>query len=228
MSYYDEDFYNEPSEFEQQVEEFKESLLTAVKEEYKAEIDLLRKENADLQEVKRNFESIKHDYNQKVRELETQKINLKNEVRRERLLELMGDFKAELFSPRRNSKSGPKCDKCDKNRRIHFLSPSGNKLYEDCICKNNILFYEPRTSICSSFAVMNGEFIAWYKSYSIDRADGMGLESLGVSGVAKFIWDGEDFEKIEERYYDVFFKTMEECQAYCDWLTEKEANKVKS
>lgn len=228
MSYYDEGYYYEPSEFEQQIDEFKESLMKAVKDEHKEEIERLRTENAELQEVKRNFESIKRDYNQKVSELGIQKNNMKNEVRRERLLELMGDFKAELFSPRRNRKSGPKCNKCDDTRNIPFLSPSGREMKEECVCKNNIIFFEPQTSICSSFAVRNGEFIAWYKSYSVDRADGMELESLGVSGVAKFIWSGERFEKIQEQYYNVFFEKIEECQAYCDWLTEQQANKVKS
>ncbi|KWX79944.1 hypothetical protein [Paenibacillus jilunlii] len=227
MSYYDEDYYNEPSEFEQQVDAFKESLLNAVKEEHKAEIERLRKENAELQEVKQNLESIKREYNQKVAELGIQKNNLKNEVRRERLLELMGDFKAELFSPRTKWMSGPKCNKCDDKRRIPFLSPSGKEMVEDCSCKNNILIYEPRTNICSSFEVRNGKFMAWYKSYSVDRADGMELESLGVSDVAKFIWAGEKFEDIKD-YYKAYFKTEEDCQSYCDWLTDQESNKVKS
>lgn len=55
----------------------------------------------------------------------------------------------------------------------------------------------------------------------------MELDSLGVSGVAKFIWAGESFENIAEPHYNVYFRTEEECQAYCDWLTEKEANKTK-
>lgn len=226
MSYYDEDFYCEPSEFEQQVDEFKESLMNAVKDEHKAEIERLRKENIELQDVKKNIDTIKRDYNQKVSELEIQKRNLKNEVRRERLQELMGDFMAELFSPSRDRKSGPKCDKCNDKRRISFLSPSGKEMEEVCTCSNNIIFFKPTANICSSFAVRNGEFIAWYKSYSIDRSDGMELESLGVSSVAKFIWSGESFEKIEERYHNVYFRTLEDCQEYCDWLTEQENKKV--
>ncbi|ETT46226.1 hypothetical protein BSK66_31650 [Paenibacillus odorifer] len=227
MGFFDGDFYREPSEFEEQIDQLKESLMNAVKDEHKVEIEWLRKENAELQEVKQNLETIKRDYNQKVVELDMQKRNLKNEVRRERLQELMGDFNAELFNPSRDRKSGPKCDKCNDKRRIPFLSPSGKEMEEDCACKNNIIFFKPTTNICSSFAIRNGEFIAWYKSYSIDRADGMELDSLGVSGVAKFIWSGESFENITEQYYNVFFKTIEDCQSYCDWLTEKEANKLK-
>ncbi|CAH1054073.1 hypothetical protein [Paenibacillus pseudetheri] len=146
MSYFDDDFYREPSEFEEQIDQFKESLMNAVKDEHKAEIERLRKENAELQEIKQNLETIKRDYNQKVVELDMQKRNLKNEVRRERLLELMGDLKVELFTARKNWKSGPKCEKCDERRKINFLSPSGKKLSEDCGCNNNISFYKPNNT----------------------------------------------------------------------------------
>lgn len=137
----------------------------------------------------------------------------------------MGDSKMELFTARMNWKSGPKCDKCDALRRIQFLSPSGKKMMEECICKNNISFYAPRTHICSSFEFRNGKFMAWYKPYS--DADGMELEYLGGSSVPRIIYSGECFESIQETHYNVYFRTEEDCQAYCDWLTEKEANKLK-
>lgn len=223
MSYYDEDFYYEPSEFEQQVDEIKQALMNSVRDEFKAEMERLRKENAELQEVKRNLEVIKREYNQKVVELDMQKRNLKSEVRRERLLELMGDFKVELFRARRDLRSGPKCDKCDEARNIYFKSPSGKQMVEQCVCKNNITYYKPEPCICSSFELRNNEFMAWYKPYR--EADGMELELLGSSSVSRFIYKGEDFESIEEMYYSVYFKTQEECQLYCDWLTEKEASK---
>lgn len=34
-----DDFYDEPSEFEQQVDEFKQSLMNAVKDEFKTEME---------------------------------------------------------------------------------------------------------------------------------------------------------------------------------------------
>ena len=42
MSYYDyEDYYGEPSEFEQQIDEFKNSLFNAVKQEHKDKMEQL-------------------------------------------------------------------------------------------------------------------------------------------------------------------------------------------
>lgn len=223
MSYFDEDFYCEPSEFEQQVDEFKQALMNSVRDDYKAEMEQLRKENSDLQEVKQNLESIKRDYNQKVIELDMQKRNLKNEVRRERLLELMGDFKAELFRATRDYKSGPKCDKCDSARNIYFMSPSGKQMVEACTCKNNITFYKPQSFVCSSFELRHGEFMAWYVPYR--EVDGMQLETFGSSDVARHIYNGEEFENIPENHYRILFRNQEDCQAYCDWLTAKEAEK---
>lgn len=216
-----DEFYNEPSEFDIQMDAFKETLLNAVKDEYKAEMERLRKENSELQEVKQNFDQIKREYNQKTVELDMAKRNLKNEVRRERLLDLMGDFKVELYRAQSYFMSGPKCDKCDEARKIHYKSPLGKPMVEECDCKDNITYYKPKLFVCSSFELRNGDFIAWYEPYR--ETDGMRLESIGSTTVPKFIYKGEDFESIKETHYYVYFRTQEECQAYCDWLTAKEA-----
>lgn len=218
--YYDNDFYNEPSEFDMQVDEFKQSLLESVKDEYKSEMELLRKENADLQEVKRNYEQIKQEYKNKIVELEQQKSNLRYEVRRERLKDLMKDFEVVLYRAYSKSKSGPKCNKCDEERNIYYKSPLGKQLVEQCDCKNNITYYEPRKYVCTSLASRDGKFMAWYTQYDDNNIDGFKLNSFDSSFTAKFIYSSEKFEDINEKSWDVYFKTEEECQAYCDWLFE--------
>lgn len=219
---WDEEFYNEPSEFEQQIYEFKQGLMNAVKDEYKEEMESLRKENTELQQVKNNLDQIKREYNQKVVELDMQRRTLKNEVRRERLLELMGDFKVELYRADWKRKDGPKCDKCDDTRRIHFESPTGRKMTEECTCKGSFKYYKPRLHVCSSFELRNGEFIAWYKPYR--DTDGMEIECLGSLNVPRRFYCGESFENLPEYHYETYFTTEAECQAYCDWLTAKEVN----
>lgn len=74
MCYYDEDFYNEPSEFEQQIYEFKEALSKQVRDEFIEKMDKLEKENAELQTVKKDFDKIKQDYEDKKRKLDYLKI----------------------------------------------------------------------------------------------------------------------------------------------------------
>lgn len=216
-----DDFYNEPSEFDMQVDEFKQSLLNSVKDEYKADMERLRKENADLQEVKQNFDQIKREYEKKKIELEHMKRNLRNEVRRERITELMGDFGVELFRASSKWQDGPKCNKCDDKRIIHYTSPLGQPKQETCDCKNSIKYYEPQSYLCSSFEVRDRGFIAWYKAYEIHRADGMEFEFISSSSTPMKIYAGEEFETLDDPYY-IHFKSKEECQAYCDWLTAKE------
>ena len=53
MSWYDDDFYNEPSEFDMLVGEFKESLMKSVKESYVKEMEQLKKENEELKEFRK-------------------------------------------------------------------------------------------------------------------------------------------------------------------------------
>ena len=54
-----DDFYGEPSEFEMQISEFKDSLKQSVSHEWIDKMNALEKENAELQEVKTLFDSNK-------------------------------------------------------------------------------------------------------------------------------------------------------------------------
>ncbi|KAF6636550.1 hypothetical protein H6F38_04740 [Paenibacillus sp. EKM208P] len=217
---YDHDFYDEPSEFEQKMDELKETLMDSIKQEHKDEITRLRKENVELQEVKKNLKSIEREYNQKCAELETRKRQLVYEVRKERLAELMSDFRVELFKASSTRELGEKCSKCNENRYINFKSPQGNDMTERCTCAVGRTVYKPTAHVCSSFENRSGKLIAWYKEHK--DADGMRLEELSYSDAPRLIYNGEKFEDIKERYHNVYFKTEEECQAYCDWLTERE------
>ena len=67
--YYD-DFYNEPSEADIYIEELKDKIRTEVKEDIINELEKLRKENKELQDVKNNINKLEKEYNQKKNELE--------------------------------------------------------------------------------------------------------------------------------------------------------------
>lgn len=218
-----DDFYNEPSEFEMQIDEFKQSLLKTVKEEYKLEMERLRKENSDLLELKQKFDQIKQEYKIKGRALELEKKHVLQIVRKERLQDLLKDFEVTLYRPDYSLVKGPKCNRCNEERRIWFKDPLDRETFVDCPCgENKTKHFKPRIEICSSFENRNGKFIAWYKPYGRDTD---GFEFYGSSNVPKMIYAGEEFGSIDTDYYNLYFKTEEECQAYCDWLTEKERNK---
>lgn len=221
MSYYDENFYQEPSEFEMMVNELRATLLKSVKEEYINEMDRLREENKELQEIKKNFEQIKRDYEKKKREVATEYEVKKSQVRRERLSELMQDCEVELYTVGSASKYKPKCDKCDKDRKIHFKTPSGKDTFEMCECSSRIHIYEPIPTLISSFSIRNGKGYAWYKVQDRGRHDEyLTYYEDSISG-SELITSEEQFD--DKVYsYKTLFQTEELAQKYCDWKNEND------
>ncbi|MFJ5713149.1 hypothetical protein [Neobacillus sp. NPDC093127] len=220
MDWYENDFYDEPSEFDAQVEEFKENLMKSVKKDFVSEMNRLRQENKELQDIKTNFEAVKRDFENKKRQLESEYQTLKSNVRRERLSQLMKDFEVELYSVASTSKSKPKCDKCDKKRRIYFKTPSGKETYEMCECNDRIAVYEPIPTILNSFSIGNGEGFAWYK-VKIDGSDEwLSYYEDSISG-KELITSEVQFESVGYAYR-VLFKDKEIAQKYCDYKNKQE------
>ncbi|MFC7559933.1 hypothetical protein ACFQY3_14770 [Paenibacillus farraposensis] len=150
---FDHDFWDEPSEFEQQVDEWKEALMNSMKEGHKQEIARLQKENGELRLVKSQLENMKLEHRQKLHELDLQKQDLERKVRRERLDTLMEDFILELWVPESDYKLGEKCDKCDDNRRFHYKTPMGRDDSETCGCAVKIPYYKPELYTVYSFGM---------------------------------------------------------------------------
>lgn len=224
-----EDYYSEPSEFEQQIDEFKESLMKVVKEEHQNEINRLRKENEDLQETKKNFNSIKKDYESKIRELENEKQKLESNAKRMRLEELFeGEFNVILYRPYDKTMYHQKCNKCDDDRKVKFSSPSGKEYKEDCNCAKGFRKYSPSPYYCSEFRVNRrrdkGELplLMWYKKYNDYSSDYDGY-TYDSSDLIKTIYSEDmDYETIKKEYsYSIYFKSEVDCQKYCDWLNEQ-------
>ncbi|QSF42685.1 hypothetical protein [Paenibacillus tianjinensis] len=227
MSWYDEEFYREPSEFEEQIDALKESLMNAIKDEHKAELDKLRKENAELEVIKRDFAQIKEDYRAKERGLELKMKEAQTEARRTRLSALLESFGVTLFQAKRTSILGSKCDKCDDNRQIHYSTPSGKPAQEYCECRVYSILYVPEERICCEFKIERGgqKMKAWYDvmpSKHDDEDYGSYRSSTHLDALYE---DGMSFEKLKQ--HGTFFKEKADCQRYCDWLNEQEANKAK-
>lgn len=216
---YDEDFYNEPSEFEMQIEEFKQALLNSVSEDYKLRMEKLVEENNQLQQVKKNFENIKRDFENKKRSLEIERENLKREVRRERLSELTKDLQVIMYKAYSIREQGPKCNNCDETRRIHYTTPSGKDAYEKCECDVGKTVYQPKDFMRVEFNIRDG-MRAWYEINNFDSRDEY-CRFDSSSQFAKAVYkEGMPYDSIDN--YSTFFKSKDECQKYCDYLNSKE------
>lgn len=225
--WYDEEFYREPSEFDAQVEEFKESLAKSVKEEFLEEMERLRKENQNLQGIKEHFEQIKRDYDKKTHELEMAIQNAENKAKRMKVEEIMKKYKVFFWRPAFSFLYGPKCDKCDDSRQIEISLPSGKKVKDDCECRmSQARVAVPERMMRYELADRDGKVVAWYKScgkegeryYCADYASTVYADKAIVEPGTSF----DVLMKKENR--EILFRTREECLAYCEYLNE--INKV--
>ena len=143
-----EDFYNEgPSDFDITIEEFKEELRKNVRDEYVKEMTRLKKENEELQDVRKNWAQIQMEYRLKEEKFNRETSDIKRELARKRIDELttIADFSEHIYVIDYKDGRVPKCDKCDDNRQIHFTSPSGRDFREDCpVCGKRYCIYYPK------------------------------------------------------------------------------------
>lgn len=227
---YDEDFYEYPSEFELQIEGFKESLAKYVKSEFLDEMEWLRKENKNLQGIKEHFEQVKRDYERKQNECERVMREAETKAKRMRAQELMEKFKIFLWRPDWEYLYGPKCDKCDINRYIEVILPSGKKVNDDCECaKSRMKVIVPERMVLYEFSDIDREICAFYSEcgkeddryYKLDYTSSIPAEK-------NIVEPGTSFDVLEKKEHqrNLLFTTMEECRAYCEYLNEK--NKVTS
>ena len=221
MSYYDEDFYNTPGEFEEKLEELKESLAVSIKVEFMSEMMRLKKENDELQIVKRDWVAIQNEYAAKSRQLEYECDQLEQKVRRERLDSLLADLRIIRFRVDRELVLPPKCNKCNDNREIEYLTPLGKKAKERCNCSVGKMIYKPQEYLVSEYGIDNGgkRLNIWYKRSQFEDSDHDVFD--GILNFCRTIYKtGIEYAGLNPR--ETFFDTREECQSYCDWLNAKE------
>ena len=210
-----EEFY-EGSEFDQQIEEFKDALREDVKRETLEEIERLQKELAELRDFKERKDEIEKEYREKMRAAKIAAAEAEQKWKNARLYKLLGEYLTGGFTAKCEFIQGPKCPKCDASRRIHFKSPCGRDMSESCLCNVSVKRYTP--------VPLELHRINAGKTW---REDEFVFACEGTSGYGDFYYsrnivrDLDHPEKINP--YDAMFLDKELRQKYCDWLNEKEA-----
>jgi hypothetical protein len=230
------DFPAEPSTGDIVFEELKKILLGTLKEEIKTELETLRAENAELRPYKEERERMRLTLLRTQQECERKVRDAEKKARAMALEELFGDCVVDAWMVGRDYKQGPKCDKCDEKRKLHYTTPRGRAMTEDCECAECSVKYFPKPAIMSRFQIHPKASVSaqdkdtyprpvyrWYTTQYETVEDGAEfvVDSDNEIGSSRFA-DREDtsFEKLNE-WRDVF-TSKERCQAFCEYLAEKD------
>lgn len=128
MNKYDEFMFNPSAEFDEQIEELKDSLRSSVKVEFLERISELEKELAKLREVKENWKEKVDEINKEKRELEKARSEAKKRSRENKTFRTFGGlFQGSV--------------ECDEEGYITFLSPQGREFKDKCKCRQRKMEY---------------------------------------------------------------------------------------
>lgn len=170
--------------------------------------------------MKKRKNEIETEHIRALHQLESEKLNLENKMKRMRLTELLGENLLVAWFPAGQDIKKPKCDKCDDRRRIMYTTPRGKTEYEYCECAETSRVYHPEEIQCYKFYQSKSSWGREYPTVSryYQRKEDRDYDTFEAR---RQPYAGEPFEKVNR--YSVAFNNPEECRAYCDWLNEKEA-----
>lgn len=210
MSYYEYDTgYYEPSEFEEQCEQLKETLKRSAWKDLTERIEQLEKEVTELKpykEKKIEVDTIRRECELKVAQAE-------NKAKEMRIKELFGEHWITAYRINTAYIEQPKCNKCNDRREIEYITPLGRKAKEYCTCAAKQSVYSVRETECLRFYINRNTKIEKY--YEPRNGDYDSFDML------HYIYDGKPFDTATY-YGSTVFLNKEDCQKCCDFLNEKE------
>lgn len=225
-----EDFYDEEYDyFDSTMADLKEQLKKEVKQEIQDKIKTLEKENAELKDVRENWEEIKREYKEKEIQLEHEAEEEKRNAKYLPIKKLFENFQTEYYQVHKYYKKDAKCDKCNEDRKLILTDCYGRKHEVDCVCNNKThLEYIVETRYVagiSSISKRNSELMVWfYLTYQEDKREEDSYYSSSYFINNKIIKKFEDMsqEQKDKEYQDWYFTTLEEAQKYANYLSSKE------
>lgn len=201
-------------------DDIKNKFYEKLKDEVKNKIKNLEDENLYLSGLAETYRKELNKYKEEER-------NIKYEVSKARLEELFKEIGMQciLYHPEWTSSYVQKCDKCNKDRKISYKSPRGKEQFEICECGDYKKMYYPEEYQLVRFSPNRWDsktehpMNLWFGKYNVDSNE-YNNESI-IDIVANDESYDYLYEKCGEYNRGLFFKTKEECQKYCTWLSKK-------
>lgn len=218
MKYYDEDFYDVPTEFEQQIMEFKSGIAESVKRDFLAKMEALEKENAELREFRDQKDEMERILKNKISEYNRAIRDAESKAKRENLKKYFGENLDTGYRPASVAKKYKKCGRCDDNRSIRYKTPLGKDNSEKCVCAQIAYLWCPKEVKLFSFYA-SCETPERRKPHLYYELVDPGSDSDRYD-MAGDIYDGKPFDEVSK--YRVVFLDETECKEYCEWLNNRE------
>lgn len=209
-----DDYYPDPTPYEEQIDALVSAVKESVHEDIRNKLERLERENSELRPIKERMQEIERERISEKHELESTKRNALNEAKKMRLTELLKDYRAVIYTVDDITVHKPKCDLCDNERRIAYTTPLGKSAKENCTCKEYSYKYEIREVTAASIEHYSPEGNICVNYYDDNREERISNYHMYKPGT--------ELEKVTRWTY---FEDKNDAQAYCDWLTEKEAQK---
>lgn len=224
---YDEDDYAEDDydEFDRPydsidclMDDFREKLCDMIRGEMKGEIERQERELEELRDFRDRKEEIEREHAEFLRREKLAINQAEQDAKKARLADLFAQYPLTAWRPHWEYVTPPKCDKCDEQRHIHFFSPSGKECTEDCECAKGKHVYSPTP--VELYKIQQSDFdgstsVRYYRSAG-DKGV-VYLEDTVYTAPMPKPWTSEDW------VYRVF-ANREDCEAYCKFLTDSEAD----
>ena len=219
------EYFDDFEEFDVMMNEFKHSIIKNVTEDIQKKIDRLESENKELKYRLSHLTELEKAANDKMHEADLLIRNSKTEAARQRVIDLTSNIGLDAWAAKYEYKYiKEKCDKCDENRKIHFKSPSGNALIEDCECAKTRCVYTPEPVKLGKLYFDNGlkEACFYFVKDNSNYSDEAYL--IGTGEHYFYIrYNGGPFEKLDS--WRTFFMNYDDCKNFCEYKNEKAKNR---
>ena len=198
------------------------ALLAAAKGNVAQMVAELKRENAFLKNENSRLSTELMRALSRSRELSDKEDELNRMAAQMPIDKFFGQRSVIMYKPSHARLGRPdKCDKCNDDRNIWFLTPLGKQAYEACECSGYLYGYQPNEMILTELRKDNRKLLMWFKPYERDEHGYTSGDFVEDTAVYK---PGDDFAKLDK--YKAYFRDLADCQAYCDRLNNPPAPAV--
>lgn len=225
------EFYYEPSAADEIFNEAQSKLIECLNDSIKNKINAIKEENTRLKKENKELRAKISNIEWREREIESREKNLEQSVLQKTFSEMLKPIEKQIVVWRiaHTYVYGEKCNKCNDNREIEFVSPLGKKLTEKCVCSKPYDYYYP----CEVAATTLRVYKTYHSPYQVSITpyyDETFDNDFCDFKLKRYIEDLQQFKNIRDVFedliakygsmYEVSFAELEDCQKFADYLNE--------